>query len=90
MASRTLWIENADGTGAHPLTSAGQGICQPRWSKDGGHILYVKDSSLWLIGADGGDPVEICSPIAADDPTAGNFGYYGFISYGNQMAWFQP
>jgi TolB protein len=90
VASRTLWIENADGTGAHPLTSAGQGICQPRWSKDGGHILYVKDSSLWLIGADGGDPVEICSPIAADDPTAGNFGYYGFISYGNQMAWFQP
>jgi TolB protein len=90
VASRTLWVENADGSGAHSLPSAGQGIYQPLWSKDGSHILYVKDNSLWLIGADGGEPARICGPIAADDPTAGTFGYYGFISYGNQMVWFRP
>jgi len=90
VASRTLWIENADGSGAHPLTSAGQGIYQPLWSRDGSHILYVKDNSLWLIGADGGEPAKICGRITTDDLTAGNFGYYGFISYDNQMAWFQP
>ncbi len=90
VASRTLWIENADGSGAHPLASAGQGIYQPLWSKDGSHILYVKDNSLWLIGADGGESAMICGSLAADDPTAGAFGFYGFISYQNQMAWFQP
>jgi TolB protein len=88
VASRTLWVENADGSGAHPLTSAGQGVYQPSWSKDGSHILYVKANSLWLIGAGGGEPEKIC-PLANEDPAAGAFGYYGFISYRDQMAWFQ-
>ena len=90
VASRTLWVEQVNGSGAHPLTSAGRGIYQPCWSRDGSHILYVRDNCLWLIGADGGEPGEICGQIAADDPTGGAFGYYGFISYGSKMAWFQP
>ncbi len=88
--SCTLWVEQVDGSDAHPLLPAGQGVYQPLWSRDGSHILYMRDNSLWLIGADGGGPVKICGPIAYEDPMAGAFGYYGFISYGNQIAWFQP
>jgi TolB protein len=79
-----------DGSGAHPLTSAGRGIYQPLWSKGGSHILYVKDNSLYLIGADGGEPAKIIGLLTADGPAAGAFGFYGFISYQDQMVWFQP
>ncbi len=89
VASRTLWVENADGSGAHPLTSAGQ-VYQPLWSQDGRRIMYVKDNSLWLIGADGGEPAKIYSPLAYEDPLAGAFGYFGFISYQDEVAWYQP
>ncbi|OAT82377.1 PD40 domain-containing protein [Desulfotomaculum copahuensis] len=89
VASRTLWVENADGSGAHPLPSAGRGIYQPIWSRDGRHILYVRDNSLWLIDAAGGEPAKICGPLTAEYPDAGSFGFYGFISYGNQI-WYQP
>ncbi|MHB1125735.1 MAG: hypothetical protein ACYC2T_02080 [Bacillota bacterium] len=40
--SRTLWVENTDGTGKEKLTAAGQGILQPVWLKDGNHIMYLK------------------------------------------------
>ncbi len=90
VATRALWVENADGSGARPLASAGQGVYQPLWSKDGNRILYVKDNFLWLIGAGGGEPEKICGPLAYEDPIAGAFGYYGFISYQDEVAWFQP
>ncbi len=90
VASRTLRVENVDGSGARYLTSAGQGIYQPLWSRDGNHILYVRDNTLWLIGADGGEPSRICGPLAYEDPLAGAFGYYGFISYQDEVAWYQP
>jgi TolB protein len=90
VASRTLWVERADGSGAHPLPSAGQGVYQPLWSRDGSHILYARDNSLWLIGADGGEPARICGPLSYEDPLAGVFGYFGFISYQDEVAWYQP
>jgi len=89
VATRTLWVENSDGSGAHPLTAAGRGIYQPQWSKNGKRILYVKDNSLWLIGIDGGEPEEICGPLSYEDPTTGPFGYYGFVSYLDEMAWYR-
>ncbi|MDR3602918.1 MAG: hypothetical protein P4L49_20980 [Desulfosporosinus sp.] len=86
-ATRILWIENADGSGAHPLKAAGTGIYQPEWSKDGTRIMYVQDNSLWMIGADGNNPQKIIGsfPDWEKDP----FGYYGYI-YHNDVAWFQP
>jgi hypothetical protein len=59
VATRTLWIQNSDGSGAYPLTSAGAGVYQPVWSKDGDHVLYVRDNALWIIGADSGQPEKV-------------------------------
>lgn len=84
--SRTLWIANSDGSGAHPLTTAGTGIYQPAWSRDGSHILYIRDNALWLIGADGGKPEKVVGPFPdRQEP----FGFYGYVSYQDMMAWFQ-
>ena len=45
-ATKTLWVENSDGSGAHPLLSAGSGVSQPAWSRDGNSILYTRDNAL--------------------------------------------
>jgi len=85
--SRTLWTANSDGSGAHPLTAAGTGIYQPVWSRDGSHILYIRNNALWLISADGGNPQKVVGPfLERQDP----FGYYGYASYQDMMAWYQP
>jgi len=87
VATRTLWIQNSDGSGAHPLTAAGPGVYQPVWSKDGDSILYVRDNALWIIGADGGKPEKILGPFPEQKEL---FGFYGFVSYRDIMAWYQP
>jgi Tol biopolymer transport system component len=89
VATRSLWVEDADGSGARLLSTAGQGVYQPFWSKDGSHILYVRENSLWLIDAGGGVPKRICGPSDREDDGA-DFGYYGHISYLDKYAWFQP
>ncbi|HUW65521.1 MAG TPA: biopolymer transporter Tol [Spirochaetia bacterium] len=86
-ATKTLWLENSDGSGAHPVSAAGSGVSQPAWSKDGNNILYARGYALWLIGADGGVAQRI---IAAS--SSGPAGNTGFCSYPNlaNYAWFQP
>jgi Tol biopolymer transport system component len=65
----------ADGTTTllvvHPEVVAGQGIHSPAWSPDGGQIAYVYGnqwwpysfnvlaSSIWIVPADGGEPVRV-------------------------------
>lgn len=83
MATRTLWVENADGTGAHPLTSAGTGVYQPAWSKDGTRIMYVRNNAVWIIGSGGGKPERILGPLPKEKDL---FGFYGFASYHDVMA----
>ena len=46
VATRGLWVGNAGGSGARPLTSAGTGVYQPAWSRDGARIMYVRDNSI--------------------------------------------
>ncbi|ATW25095.1 S-layer homology domain-containing protein [Candidatus Formimonas warabiya] len=87
VATRTLWIRNSDGSGAHPLPSAGAGVYQPVWSKDGDHILYVRDNALWIIGADGGQPEKVLGPFSEEEDL---FGFYGYSSYQGITAWYQP
>jgi len=86
IATRTLWLENSDGSGARPLPAAGGGIYQPVWSQDGSGILYVRDNSLWLIEKDGSNPQKILGPFPTwkKDP----FGYYGY-SWHEDFAWSQ-
>ncbi len=87
IATRTLWIENVDGSGAHPLKDAGTGVYQPVWSKDGNRIMYVRDNSLWIIGANRENPVKILGPFS--DWEKDRFGFYGYIWH-DDFAWFQP
>jgi TolB protein len=87
VATRTLWLQNADGSGAHPLTTAGPGVYQPTWSKDGEHILYVRDNALWIIAASGGQPEKLMDLFSEKED---HFGFYGYISYRDFMAWRQP
>lgn len=86
VATRTLWIENADGSDAHSLKTAGTGIYQPVWSKDGSRILYVQNNSLWTIGANGDNPEKILGPFP---DWKDQFGYYGYIWH-DEFAWFRP
>ncbi|EGW35880.1 PD40 domain-containing protein [Desulfosporosinus sp. OT] len=86
VATRVLWIENADGSAAHPLQSAGTGVYQPVWSKDGTHIVYVQNNSLWIIGAKGENPEKILGPFS--DWKKDQFGYYGYIRQ-DDFAWFK-
>lgn len=63
VTTRTLWIENANGSGSHPLKSAGQGVYQPTWSKSGNHILYAKNNSLWIVKTNGENPEKVLGPF---------------------------
>jgi eukaryotic-like serine/threonine-protein kinase len=62
-----IYLSNVDGTGLTPITNMPNGSCQPSWSPDGNQLVFIspcrergefydnayKDSSLYLINADG-------------------------------------
>jgi Tol biopolymer transport system component len=50
---------NADGTGAHPLTSLENDSTHPVWSPDGGRILYACANDLCVMRSDGTDRVRL-------------------------------
>lgn len=84
--SRTLWVMKADGSDARQLTSAGQGVFQPRWSKDGSHILYWRDNSLWVIDVEGKNPQKVFGPFSTGNQETG---FYGHMTFDCCFAWFQ-
>lgn len=86
VATRTIWIEDADGTNAHPVTSAGGGVYQPLWSKDGSRLLYVRDNALWMVEAEGGAPARVVDLLPTQKDL---FGFYGFVTFSDQVAWFR-
>jgi len=53
VSSRELWIVNYDGTGARQLT-IGPDDRTPRFSPDGGRVVFTRDNDVWLVNADGG------------------------------------
>ncbi|AET67794.1 periplasmic component of the Tol biopolymer transport system [Desulfosporosinus orientis DSM 765] len=85
VATRRLWLENSDGSGAHPLKAAGGGIYQPSWSQDGSAILYIRDNSLWLVEVKSEKAQRIIGPFP--DWSKDLFGYYGYVWH-DDFAWF--
>jgi serine/threonine protein kinase len=63
-----IFIANADGTNARPLTDAGLGGAgSPRWSPDGRSVVYDGQlpsgpQGIFTIAADGGRPTLVTSP----------------------------
>lgn len=90
IASRHVWVVNADGTNAHKLTAApGWTDEAPVWSPDGQWVLFVRwqrprgkpaKATLWAVRADGGN----AQPLARLDVPGGflqGFGYYGTFGW---------
>jgi Tol biopolymer transport system component len=58
-----IWLMNIDGSGLQQVTNIPEGACQPRWSPDGMHIIFVSPcerqlpaypgASIFIINADG-------------------------------------
>jgi TolB protein len=82
--THTLWIMDARGQGAHRLVAAGTGTYTPQWSRDGLHLLYIRDNAFWLIRIDGGPPARILGPFPK---AADYFGFYGQPSFFFSFAW---
>jgi TolB protein len=86
--THTLWVADAHGAGARELHAAGTGIYQPQWSRDGSHLLYIRDDAVWLIGANGMAPARIVGPF----PTKAEYvGYYGHVYWPQYiaLAWYR-
>ncbi|MCG6987751.1 MAG: S9 family peptidase [Gemmatimonadetes bacterium] len=58
-----LWIMNVDGTGMRALGSGDQSYGSPRWSPDGGRLLFVSNKGgsrqLWMRWMDTGQEAEL-------------------------------
>jgi len=87
VGTRTLWVADANGGGARRLTAAGTGIYDPQWSRDGSHVLYLRDDALWLIPTGGADPTRIVGPFPGPFDLTG---YYGYVSWAGVFAWSRP
>ncbi len=60
-----LWLVAADGTGLRRLTSHDAGDSSPRWTTDGGSVLFLStrsgSSQVWRIAVDGGEAQQVTS-----------------------------
>jgi eukaryotic-like serine/threonine-protein kinase len=78
-----IYLINVDGTGLASITNMENGACQPSWSPDGSQLVFIspcrargdfydnayKDSSLYLINADGTGQTALTTIPGADfDP----------------------
>lgn len=84
--SRELWVARKDGSGAKKLDAGG--VASPMWSEDGSHILYLRDSHLYLVPATGGAPVLVTSHIGSSGQPERS-SYYGHFSLQDVLDWHQ-
>ena len=66
-----IYTLNSDGTNLQQVTNKTDGACQPDWSPDGLHIVFISpcparqndypDAKLYVINADGGGLIELPS-----------------------------
>jgi hypothetical protein len=60
-----LFVMNPDGSGVDALTE-GPSDSQPDWSPDGQKIAFIRDVDLWVMNADGSNPVNLTNSPASD------------------------
>ena len=65
----TLYVANADGTEARPLTPPTESLDWFDWSPEGTQIAYMAKQGLWVVAVDGGEPRRIVGTGPAHFPT---------------------
>jgi dipeptidyl aminopeptidase/acylaminoacyl peptidase len=60
-----LWVELADGRGAHAVAGAAAGASSPMWTADGKRLLYVRGGDVWAVSAAGGGPRRLAGGVSA-------------------------
>jgi Tol biopolymer transport system component len=85
-ATGRLWVANANGSDARPLTAAGSGAVDPAWGSDGS-LLFVRDDSLWLLPSGAAAATRLTGPLGALSGPAYYRTYYGYVPYPQLFAW---
>ena len=83
--SRTLWLTDPDGTSLREIVSVGRGVHSPAWSKDGHHLLYVKDDALWVLDLKTNRTNRVISLQAENTQSE----VHGAVNWWNGMTWHQ-
>jgi hypothetical protein len=85
-ASLKLKIYRSDTGSTSPL-ALGSGAAVPTWSADGKSLLFVRDDGIWLWRGLAGRPVEVASPLFAQNDWNA---YYGQVRWAQQFTWWSP
>ena len=78
---------NADGSGAHQLTSDARYRDEsPHWTSDGRYILFLRmdnqnRTSLWAVQVDNGAAQKLIDEIGGSVDSGAWFGYYGHVDW---------
>jgi len=88
-----LWLAQADGTGAHLLTSGTSSDSSPVWSSDGYQIAFVSDRSegqnqIYLVDGDGKNLTQVTHTSGAKSLPSfapGSNSFIGYLSGGTLM-----
>ncbi len=81
----------SDGTLLQQLTQDAEAIAFPYPSPDGQHIAYVcctgGPTSIWVMGADGSDPVQITEAPSGEPSWSPAGDEIAYVSYANESIW---
>ena len=96
MEQRRIWVADVSGAAPpHPITADSRYRDEePLWAADGTHILFCRldtagAGTLWLMGADGENPVRVSDALPLKNGFSGLYGYgfYGYIDWRGTFDW---